>query len=150
MSENLELIRSFMPDDVDLVEVLNSDNPPAAFGGAGTVAPDVEVVFAPTETGGPGRSFTGLEGFAEGWRDWLMPYHSYRLKAEEFIEAGDNVVVHVHVKARTERHGVDIEHRPSSVWTVRDGMIVAVHFFLDRDNALEFAGVGQEQVSGEP
>jgi ketosteroid isomerase-like protein len=141
MSENLDLIKSLMPDEVDLVEMLNSDNPAALFGAAGVVSPDVEVVFAPPPVGGPGLHFNGIEGLVEGWRDWLAPWHSYRLRAEEFIDAGDNIVVHVHVQARTERHGVDVEHDPSSVWTLKSGKVVAVRFFLQREDALMFAGV---------
>lgn len=141
MSENLKLIKSLMPDDIDLVELINSDTPAAAFGAGRHMAPDMEVVFAATRSGAPGLHFSGVEGLTEGWRDWLTPYHTYRIKPEEFIDAGDSVVVHVHVTARTERHGVDIEHRPSSVWTVKDGNVVSVYFFLDRTAALEFAGV---------
>jgi ketosteroid isomerase-like protein len=142
MSANLELIKSMMPAEIDLVDVVNSDNPAAMFGAvAGRVSQDVEVMFAPPPTGGPGLEFHGLDGLVEGWRDWLSPWDSYRITAEEFIDAGENVVLHAHVAARTERHGVDVEHSPSSVWTVKDGVIVAVHFFLDRDDALAFAGV---------
>jgi ketosteroid isomerase-like protein len=46
----------------------------------------------------------------------------------------------VEVRARTSRDGVEITHNPAAVWTVADGKLVAVVFFLDRDDALEFAG----------
>lgn len=83
-----------MPDEIDLVVVLNSDDPIAGFTGTptGAVAADVEV----------------------------MP---------------------VLVTARTERHGVEMEHRPASVWRVQDGKVVAVHFFLDQGEAVRFAGL---------
>jgi ketosteroid isomerase-like protein len=37
---------------------------------------------------------------------------------------------------------VEVEHRPAAVWTVDDGQVTAVTFFLDRDEAFEFAGIG--------
>jgi ketosteroid isomerase-like protein len=153
MSSNVELVKSLMPDELDLVEVINSEEPMGPFGGAPTdlVAPNIEVWFvAPDGTVPGGLTFKGVDGLLEGWRDWLLPYDSYLLSPEEYFGAGEHVVMHVRVSARTERDGVTVEHRPSSVWTVRDGRIVAVRFFLDRDEALEFAGVDQEQVSGEP
>ena len=142
-SQNVELVRSFLPDEIDLVEVMRSEDPIAAFIGAptGTVAPDVEVVFEAAGAGGPAPSYQGLEGLIEGWREWLTPWHSYHITFEDLIDAGDDVVVPATVTARTERHGVEVEHRPSSVWTVRDGKVVAVHFFLERAEALRFAGI---------
>jgi ketosteroid isomerase-like protein len=86
-------------------------------------------------------SYRGIEGLIEGWRDWLTPWESYRLEVEEFIDAGDQVLELVRVRARTSRHGVDVEHRPAAVWTVEDGVVVAVHFFLERPEAFGFAGL---------
>jgi ketosteroid isomerase-like protein len=36
---------------------------------------------------------------------------------------------------------VDIEHRPAAVWTFRDGKVHAVHFYLDRQEALKAVGL---------
>ncbi len=143
MSDNLELVKSLMPDEIDLVDVLKRDDPGSMFTGnpAEKVAPDVEVLFVGPDTVGAALTFQGLDGLIEGWRDWLLPWHSYRLVPEQYIDAGDNVVMHARVAARTERHGVDVEHSPSSVWTVKDGRIVAVRFFLSRSDALSFAGL---------
>ena len=121
MPSNVDVLKSLMPDEVDLVEVVNSDVPVGPFGGAPTdlVAPDVEVRFigpyetTPTE----GLAYEGTEGLVAGWREWLLPYHSYRISPEEFLDAGEQVVMHARVSARTERDGVAIVHRPSSVWT---------------------------------
>jgi hypothetical protein len=143
VSANVELVRSVVPDEIDLVAVINSADPVAVFAGGptGPLAPDLEVLFAPPPSGGPGLAYQGIEGLVAGWREWLSPWHSYRMSTEEFIDAGANVVVHVRVTARTERHGVEVEHKPSSVWTVENDEIVAVRFFLERGDALRFAGI---------
>jgi hypothetical protein len=110
----------------------------------------VEVSFVgPYGTNTSGAFYKGTEGLTAGWREWLLPYHSYCISAEEYLDAGEHVVMHARVSARTERDGVAIEHRPSSVWTFEEGKIKAVRFFLDRDEALRFAGLEREQVSGE-
>jgi ketosteroid isomerase-like protein len=139
---NVELVRSIVPSETDLVQVLASDDPGAAFlGDSSAVDPNVEVEFASPPSGGEPLSYRGIEGLIEGWRDWLTPWESYRLEVEEFIDAGDRVLTLVRVRARTSRHGVELEHRPAAVWTVKDGLVVAVHFFLERPEAFEFAGL---------
>ena len=101
----------------------------------------LEVAFAATRSGGPGLGFRGIEGLIEGWRDWLTPWESYVITVEDFVEAGDNVVMLARIRARTSRDGVVLEHKPAAVWTVADGKVSAVTFFLERDEALEFAGI---------
>ena len=84
----------------------------------------------------------GLLGFAESWRDWLEPWSSYYIEAEEFIDAGDEVVSLTRVRARTTRDAVAVEHRPGAVWSLRDSKIVRRRF-SDRDEALEAAGLSE-------
>ena len=77
----------------------------------------------------------------EGWRDWLAPYESYRVYSEDFLEAGDDVVALNRILAKTRRDGVVIEHFPAAVWTIEDGKVVRIRFFLERDAALAAAGI---------
>jgi ketosteroid isomerase-like protein len=139
---NLEVVKAAVPEEIDLVEVMATDDPVAALiGDATLVASDLEVVFGGSQSGAPELHYQGLDGFIQGWADWLEPWDTYRIRLDELIEARDSVVTFVTVHARTSRHGVEIEHQPAAVWTVRDGKLRAVHFFLERKDALEFAGL---------
>jgi ketosteroid isomerase-like protein len=139
---NVELVKAVFPEEIDLAEVLASDNPVVLLiGDADVVAADFEVEFGGTQSGAPPRQYRGLDGLLEGWRDWLEPYESYRLMIEEVIDAGASVVTLVRVSARTSRHGVELEHRPAAVWTIEDGKLTGAHFFLEREDAFEFAGL---------
>jgi ketosteroid isomerase-like protein len=139
---NVELVKAVFPEEIDLAEVLASDNPVVLLiGDADIVSPDFEVEFAGTYSGAPQREYRGLEGLLEGWRDWLEPYDSYRLSVEEVIDAGTSVLTLVRVHARTRRHGVELEHSPAAVWTIEDGKLAGAHFFLERKYAFEFAGL---------
>jgi ketosteroid isomerase-like protein len=91
----------------------------------------------------PPRTSHGLQGFVDGWRDWLEPWESYYIEAEDFIDAGDQVVSLTRVLAQTTRDAVAVEHRPAAVWSLREGKIVRVRFFLDRGEALEAAGLSE-------
>jgi ketosteroid isomerase-like protein len=141
-TENVELIRSILPEEIDLVQAITSDDPVGViFRNTDAVAPNLEVKFASTQSGALPTDYRGLDGLTEGWRDWLEPWDSYRIRFNEFIDARDKVLVFADVHARTSRHGVEVEHNPAAVWTIRDGMLIAVTFFLERDQALKFAGI---------
>jgi ketosteroid isomerase-like protein len=140
--QNVELVRGILPEEADLVEIVSSDDPVAALtGNPDAVGPDLEVEFAGTQSGAPGIHYRGLDGLVEGWREWLVPWASYRFRTHEYIDAGDKVAILVSVRAQTSRDGVEFQHDAAAVWTVRDGVPVAVHFFLDQEDALRFAGV---------
>ena len=77
---------------------------------------------------------------------WILTWESYRIEAEEFIDAGNEVVVLARVRARTRRGGVEMEHAPGAVWTVEDGRIRRIEFYLEGSQALEVArGRGSER-----
>jgi ketosteroid isomerase-like protein len=142
-ASNVELIRRIFPSGIDMAAVMRSDDPAGAFqADPDAVAPDLEVKFAASPAGAAGFEGRGLEGLVEGWQDWLIPWESYVITVDEFVDAGDKVVTLVRIRGRTSRDGVEVEHRPAAVWTVGDGQVTAVTFFLDRDEAFEFAGIG--------
>jgi ketosteroid isomerase-like protein len=60
---------------------------------------------------------------------------------ERFIAAGDKIVVLVHVRVRLKHETEWREGRLGDVYTFRDGKIIDGRSFLDRQQALEWAGV---------
>jgi ketosteroid isomerase-like protein len=139
--ENVELVRASWPQEVDVVPLLaDAGSLTESFG---ALSEEVEVEFIANSPGLPDVRYRGAHGLADGWRDWLQPYESYRLGAEEVIDAGEDVLVLARVTARTHRDGVMIEHAPAAVCTVRDGQIVRARFYLDRDQAMEAVGMGR-------
>jgi ketosteroid isomerase-like protein len=150
--ENVELVKRLDPSGADLVERLEEAEKGGAFLGfetaAGLFAEDFDVEWiaaASTE----GFRHRGIAGILEGWREWLSPYESYRVHSEDFLDAGDEVVVLTHIRAKTRRDGVVIEHSPAAVWTIENGKIVRIRFFLERDAALAATAAGsQDQRAG--
>lgn len=139
--ENVEIVKRIWPGEIDMVEFVDAGLPFSA-GAAELLASEAEVVFLTGAPGVPNLAFRGLEGFGEGWRDWLSPFASYMLDAQEVVDAGDEeVLVLTHVRARTHRDDVLVEHDPSAAVTVRDGKVVRVRFFLERSEAFEALGL---------
>jgi ketosteroid isomerase-like protein len=60
---------------------------------------------------------------------------------ERFITAGDRVIVFVYARVRPKGGKEWQEVRLADVYTVRDGKLVAMRAFADRQEALRWAGV---------
>ena len=150
-AENVELVKSLQPDDVDLVELFREGGPsPFSEEDAGLFAPDFEAEFIASIAGVPSLSYTGLGGMLDGWRDWLEAFATYRITAERFVDLGSDVVVFIRVDAQTARDAVAVTHEPAGVWSVRDGKITRLRLYLDREDALRDAGSAQPNVKAYP
>src|SRR3954467_15733253 len=71
----------------------------------------------------------------------LEAWEERRLEAEEFIDAGDNVVVLLHEYRRGRGSGVELETDTAVVVAVNRGRVVRIQGYMDRQQALEAAGL---------
>jgi len=60
---------------------------------------------------------------------------------EQFIPAGDRIVVLVHARVRAKGSNEWQDVRLADVYTFRDGKAIQMRAFADRDEALRWAGV---------
>lgn len=130
----VEGAKAFFPEEMDMVQFVRSGGqlPPET---ARRMAPNFKVEFLPAALGGQIEG-EGIDGMTEGWAEWLEPYESYVTRVEDFVPAGpEDVLVLVRVHARTRRDGVVVEHAPAAAVTIRDGVLVRIRFYLDRDEA---------------
>jgi ketosteroid isomerase-like protein len=107
--------------------------------------PDIEWEWAPEMAslfGGP-RIYRGLDEIWAATKEWLTPWEHYWMTADEFIELDDRVLVLMVIHGRAHS-GNELEQRVAALWTMRDGKAVAVRYFMDRDEALEAAGVSRD------
>ncbi|MBX3021783.1 MAG: nuclear transport factor 2 family protein [Bdellovibrionales bacterium] len=72
----------------------------------------------------------GRETWAEGGCD-----------PERFVAAGDKVVVFLHVRVRLKDNLEWVEGRFADAFTFRDGKVIEMRTFAQRQQALEWAGV---------
>jgi ketosteroid isomerase-like protein len=73
----------------------------------------------------------------------LEAWEERRLEAEEFIDAGDDVVVLLHEYRRGRGSGIELETDTAVVVEVRDGRVVRIQGYMDRVAALEAAGLSK-------
>ncbi|MEK6252241.1 MAG: nuclear transport factor 2 family protein [Actinomycetota bacterium] len=100
--------------------------------------PDVEWVPVPQGLLA-GSTYQGYEGIRRFWADFVSAWDEYLMEPQEFLDAGDQVVVIVRVRGRM--HKLEINEVWSVLNTFRDGRIVRVQGFTSRDGALEAAGL---------
>jgi ketosteroid isomerase-like protein len=73
-------------------------------------------------------------------REWLSGWANWRCEAEEFLTAGDKVVVLTRYVG-TGRGGIELESPAAHVWTMRAGKASRLDVFRDRGLALRSAGL---------
>jgi ketosteroid isomerase-like protein len=104
---------------------------------------DPEVEFHGTVGGlEEGRVAHGLPQIVEMFeKEDLEAWEERRLEPEGFIDADDDVVVLLHEYRRGRGSGVELESDTAVVFAVRDGRVVRIQGYMDRDAALEAAGL---------
>ena len=88
-------------------------------------------------------TYRGAEGFLRVTLDWAEAFDELVMTGEEFIDAGDRVVVRTLHKSRGVGSGVPVENDIWYVWTIRSGKAVRVDIFNERTQALKAAGLSE-------
>lgn len=124
--ENVEIVRRFYDD------ISRGDHSAAL----ACLAPDVDYSVAQER-----QPAHGLDAVRAMWERWLNDWEEIETVAEEFIDAGDHVVVTTYESGRGRVSGIEIDGRYFNVLTVRDSKIVRKVEFTRRSEALEAAGL---------
>jgi ketosteroid isomerase-like protein len=92
---------------------------------------------------GIGSSYRGPEGLAQAVAEFQANFEDFHVEPEEFIDAGECVVVFVRNRGRGRSGGVPIDQPVTQVWKIRDGKAVQLHIYSDREEALEAVGLSE-------
>src|SRR5262245_12992843 len=128
--ENVEIVRA-------LLDALNRGDWEAAMKDA---VADGE--FDWTRALGPYRGTYRPHQMRQLIEEFLHTFESHRFEPEEFIDAGDRVVVPFTGSLRG-RDGIEVEARNTWLFTIRNGKIERVCLYQERQEALEAAGLSE-------
>ncbi len=92
--------------------------------------------------GGP-RTYRGLEEIGVATLEWLAAWDSYWMTADRYIDAGDQIVVFMHLHAQAAGMDSALEQQTTAVWALREGRAVRVRYYDDRAEALEAVGLSE-------
>ena len=88
------------------------------------------------------RSYRGREGVVEFAQMWTEDFERFSMQRQELIDAGDDrVFASYRQSAIGKGSGVPIELEYFAVYEVENGQVVRTRHYLDRDKALEAAGL---------
>ena len=101
--------------------------------------PDVEFnLGAPDYEATPAH---GPDQIEQQMREFLANWTDYRVEAEEFLDAGDSVLVRGRQRGLGKQSGVEVDAPPFGVWAFRQGKIVRIGFYFGEREAREAAGL---------
>ena len=107
------------------------------------IDPDVELEI---HTGRPdlpeSHVLRGHAGFLENLTGLIEVFQDVEVTPEEFIEAGDELIVTIHTVGHGRASGIRVENSVTHLWTIRDGRATRFRVFATKEEALEAAGLG--------
>jgi ketosteroid isomerase-like protein len=129
--------------NLDLVRSIYGDWERGDFGHAAEWA-DPEIKYVQVGGLAPG-TWTGLAGMAEATHELLSAWEDFRAEAEEYRELdGERVLVLIHHRGRGKTSGLEIEGlrtQAATLWHIRDGKVMQLVAYWDRDRALADLGL---------
>lgn len=132
--ENVEIVRRgyelFAAGDLEGVSALfSADAELADSGGLGV---------ADTAAG----TWHGPGGFLRSTREALEAFEDYSVEAEEFIDAGEAVVVPVRISGRGRASGAKLEIHVAHLWVLRsNGKVIRGEVYRTAEEALKAVGL---------
>ena len=101
---------------------------------------DPQIEWSEPESFPGGGMYHGRDGARQYLAQSRAAWAEVNSEPEQFIAAGDRIVVFVHARVRAKESKDWQEVRLADVYTVRDGKIVAMRAFADRQEALRWVG----------
>ena len=99
---------------------------------------DVEVHDHDILDAGEYRRRAGVERWLE---DWGSAWSDFSLTPEEFIDAGERIVVVIRMRATGRGSNVEVERQDAIVYELRGGKIAGLDYYYNREQALKAVGL---------
>jgi ketosteroid isomerase-like protein len=88
-------------------------------------------------------TYRGHAGYARWLIEWGDAWSRWTLVPEEFIDAGDCVVVVIRLRAVGQSSGIEVERLDALVYRLREGKIVSLDYYNNKPEALKAVGLAE-------
>ena len=89
------------------------------------------------------QTYPGAEGARQFMAEWGDAWEDWELEVEDYVDAGERVVVIVRQHGRSKASGVSVDMHFAQVWTIRDGQQVRMQMYASTKEALEATGLSE-------
>ena len=114
------------------------------FAATGEIRAHPDFVWDVSRLGWPDQQiYSGAEGANQFLAEWADAWDDWALAAEDYIDAGECVVVIVNQQGRSKATGIPVDMRFAQVWSFRDGQAIRMQMYSSVDEALEAAGLSE-------
>ena len=100
---------------------------------------DPDIVWNPVEE----AATQGHDAIRANLERWETDFEDFQATPEEYIDAGDQVLVTIHWSGRGRGSGLQVDIRTYMVFTARDGTLIRMDEFTERSEAFEAAGLSE-------
>ena len=127
--ENVQLVRrifdAFNSEDIDLI--------------LGLTHPDFELEVPPAVSAEP-DVYRGHAGMRRYWESFQDAMDEIRIRPERLYDAGEAVVVAMHLTAKGRRTAIAVEQRSAGVWTISGHQVIRIRAYASMPEALGAVG----------
>jgi len=85
--------------------------------------------------------YRGHEGFGRWLEDWSSAWSESTMELQEFLDAGQRVLVFIRQQTTGHGSGVTLERQDAMLFELRDGKVAQLDYYNNRDQAREAAGL---------
>jgi ketosteroid isomerase-like protein len=137
-AEDVEVLRqifdAFNSEDIDLILSFTH--------------PDFEVEVPPDFSAEP-DTYRGRDGMRRYWASFQDAMAEIRFQPERLWDAGQVVVVVMHVTAKGRQTAIPVEQRGVGVWTICDRKAMRLRLYASQSEALRSVGLTEEACPDE-
>jgi ketosteroid isomerase-like protein len=113
----------------------------------GEVRAHADLVWDVSKLGWPDQQiYRGCEGAMQFNAEWADAWDDWEVEPEDYIGAGERVVVILNQRGRSKATGIPVEMRFAQVWTLRDGVGIRMEMYSDPGEALEAVGLSEQDA----
>lgn len=91
-------------------------------------------------------TYHGHEGVLKFYESLYETFEDFAAVPERYFDAGDQVVAFLHISGSGQTSGITIENDVANVLTFRDRKIAVLQIYLDRNEALNAAGLSEQDA----
>jgi ketosteroid isomerase-like protein len=126
-------------ENVEIVRELFASWERGDFSSSDWAHPEIEFL---AHAGPDEAEHRGVVALGRAWQNWLGAWEDFKVTPREFIDRGDDVLALVEFGGRGRASGVSVEAMAGGcLLSFRNGRVIRLVTFTDRDEALEAAGL---------